>query len=48
MIAVTAKGGDSCLVLIKHGDLTQWLRDLDEAKLKTIREVNPHLDKYLG
>lgn len=47
MIVVMDEGVDSCLVLVKHENLDQWLPVVDYDERKSLLAENPHLADYL-
>jgi len=46
-IVVMEEDNGSGLILMKHGDLTQWINTIDEKERNRLSSQNPHLKKYI-
>jgi hypothetical protein len=47
MVVVMDEENGSALVLMKHGDMVQWINMLNARDRNQLWEVNPHLKKYI-
>ena len=47
MVVVMEEENGSALVLMKHGDMAQWINMLNARDRNQLWEVNPHLKKYI-
>ncbi|HEX8475598.1 MAG TPA: glycosyltransferase family 39 protein [Pyrinomonadaceae bacterium] len=44
---VMEQEGDWCMVLVRHGELSQWINAMSEPEKYHLLAQNPHLKKYL-